>query len=215
MAESESQFYIPLGACEICSRLDEVESAFDKYGWDDMTRSMPEQAGQLVPAEDSEGYERQNHYVKRCPVCGIHYQYDYEYEYLVNGSEDDITLTRLTPDESRRYLSDERYEFLIDHLRTSLSDPDPKTRSYAARSLVAHALTRSNLAEVERYLVYPDVQVVEGAVLQLKYWLQNQANLDESRSLVPVLRSVTQHASEKAAKLAWYLLKYVFKVGVE
>jgi hypothetical protein len=33
----------------------------------------------------------------QCPSCGTYYDWDFEYEYLVNGSEDDTNITRLSP----------------------------------------------------------------------------------------------------------------------
>jgi hypothetical protein len=40
--------------------------------------------------------------IKRCPECGTIYLWEMEYEYLVNGSEDDITLTRLSEAEGEK-----------------------------------------------------------------------------------------------------------------
>ncbi len=43
-----------------------------------------------------------NSCIKRCPECGTIYQWEIEYEYLVNGSEDYITLTRLSEAEGEK-----------------------------------------------------------------------------------------------------------------
>jgi len=40
--------------------------------------------------------------IKRCPECGTVYLWEMEYEYLVNGSEDEITLTRLSEAEGEK-----------------------------------------------------------------------------------------------------------------
>ena len=40
-----------------------------------------------------------NRCIKQCPECGTCYRWETEYTYLVNGSEDDITLTRLSDAE--------------------------------------------------------------------------------------------------------------------
>lgn len=81
--------------CEICSQLREVETSFYKFGWDEMDRPLPAAAARLMPEEPLDGYEAERHHIRRCPLCGRRYQYDWTYEYLVNGSEDTETLTRL------------------------------------------------------------------------------------------------------------------------
>ncbi len=42
--------------------------------------------------------------LKRCPECGTYYLWDFEYEYLVNGSEDDLNLTRLNKAEEKEWI---------------------------------------------------------------------------------------------------------------
>lgn len=214
MSENERLVYIPLGDCEICTHLGDVETSFSKYGWEDMTYSMPPQAGGLVLAENLAGYAQENHHVKRCPACGVYYQYDYTHEYLVDGSEDEVTLTRLTPDEARRFYSDKVYAFLIEQLSHSLGDGDAKTRAYAARCLVAHHLARGELGTVEAYLMNPDGVVAQGALLQLRFHTKDRSSVDELRSLVPVLRSASRSPVKEVADLAGYLLTYVFKTDV-
>lgn len=44
--------------------------------------------------------------VKRCPLCATCYLHTSAYEYLVNGgSEDEVTVTRLAPDEAATWLA--------------------------------------------------------------------------------------------------------------
>ena len=50
MPENEPPICFPLGTCEICNHLDDVETSFSKYGWEEMNYSTPIQAGQLVSA---------------------------------------------------------------------------------------------------------------------------------------------------------------------
>jgi len=42
--------------------------------------------------------------LRQCPLCKTIYLYTTDYEYLVNGSEDEQTLTRLAPAEAEKYL---------------------------------------------------------------------------------------------------------------
>lgn len=40
----------------------------------------------------------------QCPDCGQYYLFESDYEYLVNGSEDEQTLTRLSEEQASGYL---------------------------------------------------------------------------------------------------------------
>jgi hypothetical protein len=82
-------------ACEICSRLGQVETSYTKFGWEQDDRPLPPEASRLEPVEPLDSYEKERHHIRRCPLCGMLYQYDWTYEYLVNGSEDEEVLTRL------------------------------------------------------------------------------------------------------------------------
>jgi len=42
--------------------------------------------------------------LKQCPNCGAYYLYHTDYEYLVNGSEDEEHLVRLTAEQAGQYL---------------------------------------------------------------------------------------------------------------
>ena len=86
---------MPLAGCEICSRLQEKEYSYSKYGWPENDISFPAEVARLVPTEDLDTEAKQNHHQLRCPICGRLYQYDFSYEYLVNGSEDEGILQRL------------------------------------------------------------------------------------------------------------------------
>ncbi|MCJ7738676.1 MAG: hypothetical protein MUQ10_15420 [Anaerolineae bacterium] len=39
--------------------------------------------------------------LKQCPKCGTYYDWEFTYEFLVNGTEDDIVLTRLSDEEGK------------------------------------------------------------------------------------------------------------------
>ena len=93
------------GSCEICGRLSDVETSFTKYGWPDDDRPLPPEAGRLVPAEPTSGYDAERDHVRRCPICGTYYHYRWSYEYLVNGSEDEEVLRRITPEEAESLLA--------------------------------------------------------------------------------------------------------------
>jgi hypothetical protein len=91
--------------CPVCSKLQDKETSFCKYGWPDQDRSLPQEAGRLVKAEPAEGYDAERDHVKRCPLCGTYYHYLCYYEYLVNGSEDEEELIRITVEEAAGLLA--------------------------------------------------------------------------------------------------------------
>ncbi len=42
--------------------------------------------------------------IKRCPECGTCYKWDFDYEYLVNGTEDEINLVRLSDADAKEWV---------------------------------------------------------------------------------------------------------------
>lgn len=95
----------PREPCEICDTLSDVETSYSKYGWPEDDRPLPPAASRLVPAEPASGYDAERDHVKRCPICGTCYHYRWSYEYLVNGSEDEEELRRITPEEAESLLA--------------------------------------------------------------------------------------------------------------
>lgn len=91
-------------ACEICSKLAERESAYQKFGWEEHDTRLPEAAGRLVVVKDFKPGSERMKQLWQCPLCGGFYLYETDYEYLVNGSEDEQTLTRLSVGEAAQFL---------------------------------------------------------------------------------------------------------------
>ena len=90
--------------CRICGHLKEVESAYQKYGWEENDTYLPAEAGRLQLIRDIRPDSSRKLQLKQCPECGTYYLYQTDYEYLVNGSEDEEHLVRLTPDQAGQYL---------------------------------------------------------------------------------------------------------------
>nr|MDO8114847.1 hypothetical protein [Candidatus Sigynarchaeota archaeon] len=91
-------------SCSICRPIPAASSEFWKGG---------ETEGPGLPANSikleiigwpyyDDSTSSSNSCIKRCPECGTCYQWSTEYEYLVNGSEDDIHLTRLSDEEGNK-----------------------------------------------------------------------------------------------------------------
>ena len=199
---------VPLPAlsdCEICSHLAEVETSFSKYGWEDMTRSLPPAAARLLPAEDISTGEKEHHHVKCCPLCGTFYQYDFSYEYLVNGSEDEEVLTRLTPDQARRFLSDRDYAARIAQMQAALAHPGALTRSYAAKCLVSHHLERRDPSAIVPLLTHPDADVVRGALAFLARRVATGEATEDIFKLQPVFTELATTTSPEVAEKASYI----------
>lgn len=90
-------------SCGICSQLSDKESAYQKYGGDNNT-TLPSASAKLVVVKDFKPHSERKLQLQRCPECGAFYLYETDYEYLVNGSEDEQDLTRLTDSEAVEYL---------------------------------------------------------------------------------------------------------------
>jgi hypothetical protein len=196
---------IALSDCEICSRLGEVETSFSKYGWDDMTRSLPPEAARLTPAEDTSTYQGERHHVRRCPLCGTFYRYDQTYEYLVNGSEDEEVLVRLTPDEARNHLTDQQYASLIAWMHVALEHPHSLMRSYAGKCLASHYLALPELGALASLLLHGDQDAVRGALAWLARKVSTEGPQTEMQSLALALQQLALTAPNDISERALYV----------
>ena len=204
--------YISLADCPICSQLDEVVASYYKYGWDDQTVPLPPAAGLLGPTEDVAPNSAQAQQVKRCPHCGTYYAVEESYEYLVNGSEDETKLTRLTPDQARGLLDAGTYEFLMTHLATDLAHPDAATRRYAGKCWTSYHLERGEIAGLARYLRNADAEVVKGALFFLWqlysawWWQPDNPRITCIVQLKDEFQKLTQHPDESVSRAAPYIV---------
>ena len=100
-AENETA---PYADCSICSDLAAEETASQKYGWEEDNTYLPAAAGKLTIVKDLKPNSSRKLQVQQCPECGTYYLYRSDYEYLVNGSEDEEYLTRISVEEASKYL---------------------------------------------------------------------------------------------------------------
>jgi hypothetical protein len=100
-AESDA----PRARCATCSGLRDEEYAYQKYGWEEQNSYLPAAAGCLQLVRDLRPDGSRKLQLQQCPACGTYYLYRTDYEYLVNGSEDEEFLTRLTPEQAAEYLA--------------------------------------------------------------------------------------------------------------
>ena len=90
--------------CAICSQLGDVERSFSKYGAPEYDRPFPEAVSRLVIMDIPREPDPDKRHVRRCPLCGTLYAYLFSYEYLMNGSEDEEELNRMSPEQQRECL---------------------------------------------------------------------------------------------------------------
>ena len=90
--------------CSICHTLPDHSWALWKGG-EQQNNNLPPAMNQLLhvgaPFYNTE-MSQSNYCLMQCPACGTYYAWDFEYEYLVNGSEDEINLTRLSQTEGEK-----------------------------------------------------------------------------------------------------------------
>ena len=91
-------------ACSVCSQLADRETAYQKFGWEENDTYLPAASDALVIVRDFKPYSSRKLQLRRCPECGTYYLYSSDYEYLVNGSEDEETLERLTAERAAELL---------------------------------------------------------------------------------------------------------------
>jgi hypothetical protein len=90
--------------CHICSQLADVESAYQKYGRAEDNTYLPTASNRLLVVKDFKPNASRKLELQQCPECQTYYLYRTDYEFLVNGSEDEEELTRLTDAEAVEYL---------------------------------------------------------------------------------------------------------------
>jgi hypothetical protein len=91
--------------CAICSQLADHEYAFQKGGRPDEATYLPAASNRLELVRDFKPGSSRARQLKRCPECGTYYLYTSDYEFLVNGTEDEDYLDRLTDDEAAQHLA--------------------------------------------------------------------------------------------------------------
>lgn len=94
---------LPWQTCSICREIPDRCRAFWKGG-EKTTDTIPPAVSRLAVVGApfyNQDTSHSNWCLLRCPQCGTCYDWDFEYEYLVNGSEDDLNVTRLSPADGR------------------------------------------------------------------------------------------------------------------
>ena len=91
--------------CSICSSLANYESAYQKYCHAEDDTYLPAAANSLQVVRDFKPHSSRKLQLQQCPQCATYYLYRTDYEFLVNGSEDEEELTRLTDEAAAGYLA--------------------------------------------------------------------------------------------------------------
>ncbi|GAB4533592.1 MAG: hypothetical protein Fur0018_23030 [Anaerolineales bacterium] len=94
----------PYTRCSLCSQLADQEYALQKGGYEDEAAYLPAASNNLELVKDFKPGSSRALQLKRCRQCGTYYLYTSDYEFLVNGTEDEDFLKRLTDDEAAEYL---------------------------------------------------------------------------------------------------------------
>ncbi len=90
--------------CSLCAQLADKEFACQKFGWEENNTNLPAAANRLIVVKDFKPLSSRKLQLQQCPECHTYYLYETDYEYLVNGSEDEEFLQRLTAEQAQEYL---------------------------------------------------------------------------------------------------------------
>jgi hypothetical protein len=91
--------------CSICKHLSDREYASQKFGWEENDTSLPAAAGNLVVILDVQPDSQRAKQLWQCPECSTYFLYETTYEFLVNGSEDEQSLTRIPGEVAQKILN--------------------------------------------------------------------------------------------------------------
>jgi len=94
-----------MSSCVTCGSLSKCETASQKYGWEENDTHLPAAVGELRLVRDLKPGSSRLDRVLQCPTCESFFRYVTDYEYLANGSEDDQTITRITPAQADELLT--------------------------------------------------------------------------------------------------------------
>ncbi|MFX0101116.1 MAG: hypothetical protein ACFFCS_16190 [Candidatus Hodarchaeota archaeon] len=123
--------------------------------------------------------------VKRCVECKSHYLWEFDYEYLVNGTEDDVYLTRLSKVEEERWLKE---VFKVIN---------------AAQDKFDESLT----PRLEVLECSDDIDKIKKAVDYIQY--PQLKGLNVSRSIHSLVKALKKHGPDD--DLPWVTIKYMIK----
>ena len=89
--------------CSTCSELGGYACGIQKGQDESQYTYLPKAAGALTMVKRvGRSYNRT---LDQCPECGDYFYYESTYEYLVTGSEDCQSVTRLSAEEAAEYLA--------------------------------------------------------------------------------------------------------------
>lgn len=99
----------------------DVETSYAKYLAPSYDRPLPTAAAKLVVLPDIDPKaDPEKQHVRRCPNCGTLYHYLQSHEYVINGSEDEEELTRLTSPQADAFYLEQAA--LLEALRMIIDD---------------------------------------------------------------------------------------------
>lgn len=93
------------GKCPTCGPIGDYAWAQQKGGHEKDDTYLPGAAYQLTTVREIDPNARPTPSLKQCPDCKTYFLYTTEYEFLISGSEDTETISRLSAEEARKYLA--------------------------------------------------------------------------------------------------------------
>jgi hypothetical protein len=98
----------PYSDCPTCGELGPYHQGFQKGGREDENTWLPAASANLVTIKEIDPNIRPTPSLQQCPSCKSWFLHTTEYEYLVYGSEDTQTLSRISEEEAKRYLGGDK-----------------------------------------------------------------------------------------------------------
>jgi hypothetical protein len=187
--------------CAICSKLRDEEYSFEKYGSDDNTY-LPGIYLKLIELKDNstDGYSNK---LLQCPDCGTFYAYKFSYEYLVNGSEDETTITRLVPTDVKSKLTKHELTAKIEYFQQYIQNGNAQQKTYSEFVLSSHFLYEHDFDNFISRLINADETICISA---LKALLKAPKEISKQKkyenSVLILLKSETEEIRLTAFRVA-------------
>jgi hypothetical protein len=191
--------YIPISKCRICKHLGEEEYGFQKYGWPDDDVFLKGTISELKDVSKSKGF-------KSCPECGTFYSYREQHEYLVEGSEEEQILIRISPTEAKEYFSKSDYERRISMFEKELTARSKKLREHAAKSLAYYYLFDSKEPKKAKAILASSDPVVQTGAFNYFYTLSEYYDSGKTlKPLRPLIKELIKSSDKKTAQWATWI----------
>ena len=126
----------------------------------------------------------------------------------MNGSEDEETITRLTPLGFRHRISQEEFDLRMSLSRSEISHTDANAKLYAVKCMTEYSVYEGDVDEMNSYIATGDEEIQRGILYFIYKMIEagtDKRLTEYLRRQAPVLKHLEKSGNEKIRNLAWLI----------